>query len=151
MSLEQGSLDAVAVSEPALTRIARIGTLWLHGQMALPDFQWGVLAYGERLLFREQDTGVRFLRGYNRGVAQYREGKTARNVAIIAEATGESEEITREACWPGFSVDSDINWESIAEFQVWANAEGLMEHSLSRDQAFDSTFVSAARRPTITP
>ena len=149
MSLQSGAIDAVAVSEPALTRVAKIGTLWLAGQEALPDFQWGVLAFGERLLFREQDTGVRFLKGYQRGVAQYRQGKTERNVAIIAEATGESVETTREACWPHFRADSRINWESIAEFQTWANAEGLMEHTLTRDQAWDSTFISrATARPT---
>jgi NitT/TauT family transport system substrate-binding protein len=151
MSLEQGSLDAVAVSEPSLTRLAKIGTLWLSGQDELPDFQWAVIAFGARLLYREQDTGVRFIRAYNRGVAQYREGKTPRNVAIIAEGTGESEDVTREACWPGFRADSDINWESIAEFQQWANDEGLMEYTLSRDQAFDSTFVSAARLSTTRP
>jgi NitT/TauT family transport system substrate-binding protein len=151
MSLEQGSLDAVAVSEPALTRLGKIGTLWLRAEEAVPDFQWSVLAFGERLLFRDRETGIRFIRGYNRGVAQYLQGKTERNVAIIAEASGESEEVLREACWPGFSADSDVNWESIAEFQAWANAEGLMEHTLSRDQAFDSTFISAARVPTITP
>lgn len=151
MSLEQGSLDAVAVSEPSLTRLAKIGRLWLSGQDELPDFQWGVITFGPRLLYRDQDTGTRFVRAYIRGVAQYNEGKTPRNVAIIAEATGESEDVTREACWPGFRADADINWESIAEFQQWANDEGLMEYTLLRDQAWDSTFVSAARLSPTTP
>src|SRR5687767_2493381 len=34
MSLQNGSLDAAAVTEPALTRVAKIGTLWLSGQDA---------------------------------------------------------------------------------------------------------------------
>lgn len=151
MSLEQGTLDAVAVTEPSLTRLSKIGKLWLSGQDALPDFQWGVIAFGARLLYREQDAGVRFIRAYNRGVAQYREGKTPRNVAIIAEATGEPPELLREACWLGFTTDSYLNWESVAAFQQWANDEGLMEYTLSRDQAWDSTFVSAARQTTPAP
>ncbi len=146
MSLQSGAIDAVAVSEPALTRVAKIGTLWLAGQEARPDFQWGVLAFGERLLLRERETGIRFLRGYQRGVARYREGKTERNVTIIAEATGESPDITREACWPSFSADSRVNWESIRDFQDWANGQGLMEHTLTLDQAWDSTFISASTR-----
>ncbi|MDP9176525.1 MAG: hypothetical protein M3O61_02490 [Gemmatimonadota bacterium] len=148
MSLESGAVDAVAASEPALTRMVRIGKLWLSAQDALPDFEWGVLAFGERLVFKERDTGIRFLRGYKRGVARFREGKTPRNVAIIAEATGETPEITREACWPSFRADSRINWESIAEFQAWANVEGLMERTVSRDQVWDSTFVTASTRPS---
>lgn len=147
MSLETGAIDAVATSEPTLSRLTKIGRLWLSGQDALPDFQWGVLAFNERLAFRERDTGIRFLRAYNRGVARFQEGKTDRNVSIIAEATGETPEMTREACWPTFRPDSRINWESIAEFQAWANTQGLMERTVSRDQVWDSTFVTAAAVP----
>lgn len=147
MSLQRGSIDAVAVSEPALTRTLKVGRMWVRAQDVVPGFQWGVVAFGERLLYKERDTGLRFMRAYNRGVAQYREGKTPRNVAIIAEATGESEAITREACWPTFRAGSGINWESIAQFQQWANTEGLMEHTLTRDQVWDSTFVTASAAP----
>ena len=153
MSLERGSIDAVAVSEPALTRTSKIGRVWIRAQDAVPGFQWGVLAFGERLLSRERDTGHRFIRAYDRGVTQYLQGKTPRNVAIISAATGEEEAITREACWPTFRAGSGIDWESIAQFQRWANTEGLMEHTLSRDQVWDSTFVAAtaARTDSTTP
>jgi NitT/TauT family transport system substrate-binding protein len=147
MSLERGSIDAVAVSEPALTRTLKVGRMWVRAQDVAPGFQWGVVTFGERLLYRERDTGLRFMRAYNRGVAQYREGKTPRNVAIIAAGTGESEAITREACWPTFRAGSRIDWESIAQFQRWANTEGLMEHTLTREQVWDSTFVSASATP----
>jgi len=147
-SLQQGSIDAVAVSEPALTRTSKAGRVWIRAQDAVPDFQWGVLVFGERLLRKDRDAGMRFVRAYERGVTQYREGKTARNVAIIAKATGESEAITREACWPTFRAGSPIEWQSIDEFQRWANAEHLMERTLARDQVLDSAFVSASAAPT---
>ncbi len=142
-SLERGSIDAVAVSEPALTRTSKAGRVWIRAQDAVPGFQWGVLVFGERLLTTDRDAGLRFLRAYERGVARYREGKTARNVAIIAQATGESEAITREACWPTFRAGSPIEWQSIEQFQRWANSERLMEHTLTRDQVVDSAFVGA--------
>jgi NitT/TauT family transport system substrate-binding protein len=151
MSLERGSLDAVALSEPALSRTTKIGKLWVRAQDVVPDFQWAAIAFGERLLYKQPEVGVRFIRAYNRGVDQYREGKTDRNVAIIAKATGESEQIARDACWLTFRAGSRIDWESIAQFQRWANAEGLMEHTLSRDQVFDSTFISASSARPGTP
>jgi NitT/TauT family transport system substrate-binding protein len=147
MSLENGSLDAAAVTEPALTRVAKSGTLWLSAQDALPGYQWSVLAFSERLLVRERDTGLRFLRAYHRAVAQYREGKTDRNVAMLAQGTDETPEHTREACWPTFSADSRVNWSSIDEFQRWAMSEGFMERTVTEEQALDSTFV-AATAPT---
>ena len=138
------------MSEPALTRTSKVGEVWIRAQDVVPGFQWGVIAFGERLLQKDREAGTRFMRAYERGVEQYRTGKTARNVAIIAAATGDSEELTREACWPTFRAGSAIEWESIAQFQRWANAEGLMEHTLTRDQLWDSSFVSAARPRTYT-
>jgi ABC-type nitrate/sulfonate/bicarbonate transport system substrate-binding protein len=149
-SLERGAIDAVAVSEPALTRSAKAGKLWIRAQDVVPGFQWGVIAFGERLLAKDRETGIRFMRAYERGVEQYREGKTARNVKIIAAATGDTEEKTREACWPTFRAGSSIDWESIAQFQRWANTEHLMERTVTRDQVWDSSFVSAVRTRTYT-
>jgi ABC-type nitrate/sulfonate/bicarbonate transport system substrate-binding protein len=141
-SLESGSIDAVAASEPTLTRLKSVGSLWLSAEKALPDFQWGTIAFGERLLYRDRETGARFLHAYRRGVVQYQQGKTDRNVAIISSETGETPELIRAACWLPFRSDLRVNWESIREFQAWANKEGIMEHTLTLDQAMDSTFLS---------
>jgi NitT/TauT family transport system substrate-binding protein len=141
-SLASGSIDAVAASEPSLTRLKSVGSLWLSAEMVLPDFQWGTIAFGERLLYRDRETGARFLRAYRRGVVQYQQGKTDRNVAIISKETGETPELIRAACWLPFRADLRVNWESIRQFQAWANKEGIMEHTLSLGQAMDSTFLS---------
>ena len=152
-SLERGSIDAVAVSEPVLTRLGKTGRVWVRAEDVVPNFQWGVLVFGPRLLDRDRDVGVRFIRAYNRGVRRYGEGKTDRNVAVIAEASGTTEPMTRDACWLTFRPGSGIDWKSIAEFQRWANEHGLMEHTLTRDQVWDSSFVTAdsARVATTTP
>jgi NitT/TauT family transport system substrate-binding protein len=145
-ALETGSLDAVAASEPSLSRLKKKGTLWLSGEDAVPGFQWAVVAFGDRLLNRDRETGTRFIRAYLRGIAQYRQGKTDRNVAIIAEGTQETAEHIRDVCWPDFDPGGRINWESIAAYEAWAKTEGLMLKTVSQDQAFDSAFVTAAAR-----
>jgi NitT/TauT family transport system substrate-binding protein len=140
-TLEAGSVDAVAASEPTLTRLVKETPLWLSAEKVLPDYQWGILAFGERLLYRDRDTGARFLRAYSRGVAQYRKGKTDRNVGIIAGETGEDAALIRDACWLPFREDLRVNWKSIDEFQTWANAQGIMEHTVTFSQAMDTTFL----------
>ncbi|HEX7978763.1 MAG TPA: ABC transporter substrate-binding protein, partial [Gemmatimonadaceae bacterium] len=78
-SIERGTIDAVAVSEPGLTRSTKVGNLWIRAQDVVPGFQWGVIAFSERLLTKDRETGIRFMRAYERGVEQYRQGKTPRN------------------------------------------------------------------------
>ena len=143
-SLERGAIDGLAVTEPTLTRLSKVGRVWIRGEQAAPGLQWGLVTFGERLLTRDRALGVRFLRAYGRGVDQYLEGKTPRNVAIIADGTGEPEDVVREACWLTFRAGSPVNWESLMQFQRWANTEGLMEHTLTREQLWDSTFITAS-------
>ena len=144
-AIENGSLDAVAVSEPGLSRLKKIGTMWLAGEDVAPDFQWAVILFGDRLTNKDRETGERFLRAYQRGVAQYLKGKTDRNVAIIADATGDTPEHTKEVCWPHFDSDLRVNWASIAAYEAWAIGEKLMPVSVTRDQALDSLFLNTSR------
>jgi NitT/TauT family transport system substrate-binding protein len=141
-SLEKGTIDAVASGEPLLTRMKSIGPVWLAAEKVVPDFQWGTIAFNDRLLHKDRESGLRFLRAYNRGIAQYLQGKTDRNVAIIAQATGEKPELIRQACWLPFRSDLTVNWSSIEQFEAWAKKEGFIQEILSRDQAMDSTFVT---------
>lgn len=145
-SLDNGAIDLVAVSEPALQRVSRTHPLWLAGEDAVPNFQWAVLAYSERLWKQQPDLGVRFMRAYRRGLARYAEGKTARNVDIVARATNEEPAIVRDACWLTIPAHARITWPTIAAFQQWANSEGLMERTVTEAQAWDSTFVRATDR-----
>jgi len=142
-SIASGAIDAGAASEPILTRMRAVAPLWIAAEDAVPGFQWAVLVFGERLLTRERETGVRFLRAYRRGVMQYREGKTERNVEIIARGTGDSPDAIRAACWLDFSPGIPIAWPSIAEFQQWAHASGYMELEVTAPQAVDSGFLAA--------
>lgn len=140
-SLQTGAVDAGAVSEPTLSRLGGTQTRWLSGQVGAPDFQWGVLSFGERFLTREPELGVKFLRAFRRAVKQLNEGKTPRNVAILAKGTGDTPEFISAACWPSYHADARINWQSIADFQVWAMSQGLLKSAVSESQVWDSTFV----------
>jgi NitT/TauT family transport system substrate-binding protein len=142
-SLSSGAIDAAAASEPTLSRLKTVGPIWIAAEDVVPDFQWGALMFGERLLVRERDTGLRFLRAYRRGIAKYLEGKTDRNVTIIAEGTGESPDVVRAACWLPFHLDAHINWSSVAGFQAWARSQGFMERTVTSEQAIDSGFLAS--------
>ena len=143
-SLEDGAIDAISTTEPNLSRLVKVGQRWLGGQEATPDMQWGVISFSERMLNADREAGVRFLRAYRRGVAQYNTGKTPRNIAIIAKATGDPEDVIRDACWPSFRADSRINWTTVEAFQAWALANKLMETTVTQSQVWDSSFLVAS-------
>jgi len=145
-SLGNGAIDLAAISEPALRRVSLEHPLWLVGERAVPNFQWAVIAYSERLWKRQPDLGHRFMRAYRRGLMRYAEGKTARNVDIVARATNEDPAIIRDACWLTMPTHARITWPTIDAFQLWANGQGLMERRVTETQLWDSTFVHASDR-----
>lgn len=142
-ALSAGSIDAALTGEPWLSRAlrARKGDVWISAQRVLPDFQYSSIFYGPNLLERDRDSGRRFMAAYREGVAQYLEGKTPRNVDIIARATGEDASLVRESCWLAMRADSRINLSTLLEFQRWASAHGFVARPATAAQIWDSSFV----------
>jgi NitT/TauT family transport system substrate-binding protein len=147
-ALQQGAVDLALVSEPFVTRItdAKAGVVWKRVSEVTPDFQSAVLIYGSRLLAGDGAVGKRFMTAYLKGVAQYSEGHTARNLAIVSQATGLEEALLQKTCWPPFHIDGYINTTSISQFADWAVTQELLDSTLTEEQFWDARFVEHANQ-----
>jgi NitT/TauT family transport system substrate-binding protein len=143
-AIAEGSVDAVGATEPWLTQVARQGTQWLSAQEVLPDYQWGVMTFGPRLLGQDRGVGVRFMVAFRRGVEQYNQGKTPRNLEVLARETGQTQDELRTACWPSIRADGRINLASILEYQEWGRQRGVIDTPATPAMIWDSSFVTAA-------
>ena len=143
-SLGNGSVDAASMSEPLVTRIGRMGTVWLRSHEATPGFQWSVMSFGKRLLREDPEAGVRFVTAYRRGVALFREGKTPENLERLERLTQEDREILKASCWPFFPADLRPNMASVLEYQQWALEHDYLDETATLAQLWDSTFVVAS-------
>lgn len=143
-ALSTGTFDAAILSEPFLSRAARRGTLWLRSQDATPDLEIGGILFGERLLTRDRDVGVRFLAAYRRGVARFLEGKTPANLAAMQRATGLDSTTLAQACWPAFRADGRLSLADVMDYQGWLMTEHFASASARPDQFWDSTLIVAS-------
>ena len=145
-ALADSVLDASASAEPYLSRAAQAGSLWIRAQDVAPDYQWGVLTFGTRLLTERPDLGERFLAAYRRGAAQANLGKTPHNLEVLSRATGMTLEELRNTCWPTFREDGRIRLQDILDYQRWARAHGLLDTVATPEQLYDSSFAVASDR-----
>lgn len=143
-ALADSVLDASSSAEPYLSRAAQGGSLWIRAQDVVPDYQWGVLSFGARLLTERRDLGVRFLAAYRRGAAQVNLGKTQHNLEVLSRATGMTLDELRAACWPAFRADGRIQLQDILDYQSWAHSQHLLDTLASPGQLYDSTFAVAS-------
>jgi NitT/TauT family transport system substrate-binding protein len=147
-SLQKGVIDAGVMSEPSITRFHDLGIAepWHPFSDVASKGQWGVIAFGPRLLERERDLGLRFLRAYLRGVRAYAEGKTAANLKSISAMTGDDPNLLRRACWPSIRRDGQVSAEGIADFIAWGRDRGYVESAVDSGDLIDTRLLAEASR-----
>lgn len=148
-ALRKGTIDYALAGEPWFTRTieARAARPWLSMDSLMHGEAYTYVLFGPNLLRQDRQTGMAVMRGYLDAVARYREGKTDRNLEVIATALGESREQLARTCWPAVSRDGRLNAHDITTFQDWALAHKYIARTAPIDLVWDSSFVAAAARP----
>lgn len=145
-ALEQEAVDAVTNNEPWVSRMKKAGHQPILTPITrlLPNSQSAITLYGPSLLDGDPDAGNRFMLAYLKAVQQYNEGKTDRNLEIMAKYLNLDAELLKEMCWPSFRGDGQVNVESVLDFQRWLVERGLLDEALPADQIVDMRFVEHA-------
>lgn len=146
-ALADGSILMAYATEPWATRLLDAGpnAFLLRDDQVWPGADWGLLIFGHTLLGENQAIGERFMVGYLNAVADYLEGKTEANVAMLAEATQLEPDLIQQACWPAFKNDGSVNTAHIMEFQEWAQGRDFLDDIVPEDQVYNDHFVEFAR------
>ena len=145
-AIESGALAGSVLAEPWLTRMENTGlvTTFAKAQEIIPNYQLGILAFGEKLLQENPEAGVRFVAAYLQGIRDYLEGKTDDNVNIIVERTGLGKPIIDAACWPPFRENGKIDFTGIDAFQNWAIKSGYLDNAVTEKQFWDPSYIQKA-------
>lgn len=145
-ALRKGTIDVALAGEPWLSRIQEAGAarVWVRAEEVAPNETFGYVFFGPNLLGKNRDAGRRFMLAYREAIELYSQGKTERNVAILAAATGEDPALLRKACWASMRPDSRIDAAAMMEFQKWTQARGLVPTLATVAQLWDSTFIAYA-------
>lgn len=146
-AIESGAVDAALAGEPWLSRTLAAGKAdsWIRITDVMPDVEVTLLFYGERLVERDRDAGVRFLRALDSALRKLSEGPTSENVALLADVTGEDPAVIRGACWAFAPGDGRVRLESVMRFQDWAARRGLIDRVVTGAELWDGGFVDRVR------
>lgn len=147
-SLVRGDIDFAVASGTSLSRLLASETVEVlkPGQEILPEGQLAVVLFGPRLLDDDPETGVRFIAAYLRGVRQYQEGKTERNLELLLRGQRWSREELLETCWVAVREDGRVDLQSLLEYQRWAVPRGLLSRVLEAEEIWEPRFVEEALR-----
>jgi NitT/TauT family transport system substrate-binding protein len=140
-------IDAIRfIGEPNLSNALSEGwgAIVAKPEDVAPGHQTAVLVYGKRLAIDEPDLGRRFMRAYLRGVRQFNEGKTERNVAILSRHTKLPPKIIRDSCWISIANDGRIDVKAVQPFLDWALAHRYLDGPIAESQWWNGSFADVA-------
>jgi len=146
-ALRSDQVDIVFALEPWVTRLIADGDLSivLPIEPLVDGLQSSAIAYSESLMANE-DAAQRFAVAYMQAVRQYAQGATPRNVEIVAAFAQLDAELVKRVCWSYAPTDGTIDAQSLATYQEWLLAEGLVDRVLEPDEYIDTRFAEEAVR-----
>lgn len=147
-ALSTGAVDIAQMGEPWITRTLAAGsaTTWYPFEESLPNAQFAVIWYGPSITIENPDAGNRFMVAYMQAVQQYNQGKTDRNVELMAEFTKSTPEDASASCWLALTKDGNINVEFVLDFQQWALGKGYIDGAMTVDEFWDGSFLEYAHK-----
>jgi len=145
-AFEQKTLELTLNSEPWITRFKEAGHsgVLTPPSELVPDAEAAVILYGPTMLGENRDVANRFMTAYLKAVRQYNEGKTPRNIELLAEFSDIDPEFLEKMCWPALRTSGELNVQAVLDFQAWAMEAGHLDNALSPEQFYDGSFVSQA-------
>jgi NitT/TauT family transport system substrate-binding protein len=145
-AFKNGELDVAFESEPWLTRNVDSGNsvIWRDVKDLIPEAQFAVIIFGPNMLEKNPDAGRRFMVAYLKAVRQYNQGKTERNLTLLATFTESEPAFLEKVCWPTIRDDIMINTQTVLDFQKWALENNLIDGEVSLDKIWDPSFVEFA-------
>jgi len=145
-ALRTGAIDMTNVAEPWILRImnAGVGEMWRPVQEDFPNSPFSILMFGPNLLEKNPEIGKRFMIAYLKAIQKYNEGKTDRNMEIIAKYTEQKPEELMQMCWQPMVPNGKLNVQGILDFQEWALAKGYVDATLPEEQLWDPSFIEYA-------
>ncbi|MBU1997873.1 MAG: ABC transporter substrate-binding protein [Candidatus Omnitrophota bacterium] len=147
-ALASGAINAAILFEPlASIAQAEIQLFPLYYKDEVNDIPLGAcLWYGPNLIEKRPETGIKFMRAFLKGIRQYNQGKTKRNIEILNKYIGLEEELLNKINWPVFaSSENNINFEALEIYQDWLIEKRYLNERLDINTLIDMSFLEKAK------
>lgn len=145
-ALNNGAAILVSASEPNITQfqeLAGVETI-IDFSEYLPEMNYAFIAFGQHLLIDDPNLGERFMVAYLKGVRQYMQGPTPRNIELISGFTSLEPEFLERVCFTAIREDGRINYAAILPYLEWEYEAGNIVAINTEEQMWDSRFVEYA-------
>ena len=144
-AFETGAIDGAYLMEPYITQAVMNGkaAIFLPGDAFIPNYSTP-LYYGPAFIDNNPELGRKFMVAYLQGVRQYNQGKTERNLDIMAKYTHLDRDLLKQTCWVEIAGNGDMPKDAVRDYTDWMQAEGTITRTIPDNQLYDMSFANYA-------
>jgi NitT/TauT family transport system substrate-binding protein len=144
-AFETGAIDGAYLMEPYITQAVMNGkaVVFLPGDAFIPNYSTP-LFYGPAFIDDNPDLGRKFMVAYLQGVRQYNQGKTEKNLDIMAKYTQLDRDFLKQTCWVEIAGNGELPKDAVRDYMDWMQAEGTITRTVPDNQLFDMSFANYA-------
>lgn len=140
--LQKGFLDAGFLVEPFLSFLKKDQAFsFLSFENEFPDVSGAYIIYGERLLRKDPSLGRKFMAAYLKGCRQYDQGKTPRNIEILAKYIELSPQMLKSMSWPAVAPEDLLRTKPLEDYQEWLLKKGFLTGKIDVRLLTDDRFL----------
>lgn len=105
----------------------------------------GFLIYGQKLLVKNPELGIKFMVAYLKGWEKYKEGKTVRNIEILEKRFEMDKELLKKMYWPIINPDGIYKTKILKDYQDWLLEKNYIKEKINIDSLIDLKFLKKAK------
>jgi ABC-type nitrate/sulfonate/bicarbonate transport system substrate-binding protein len=143
-ALKSGDVDVAFAPEPLLTLAQDLGLAVPLVNLNEWNEDGSFIMFGPTLLEKDRELGKRFMVAYLKGARQFAEGKTPRNVEILAKFADIEKELVERQCWPIQGPNGTMDLGKTLEMQDWFFERGVQDQKATAEQLMDASFLEYA-------
>ncbi|MBF0331948.1 MAG: hypothetical protein HQL17_08460, partial [Candidatus Omnitrophica bacterium] len=146
-ALGAGTIDASVLLEPfvSIAQKKDIELEFIPFVRHFPNAQASFIVFGAHLIEKDKALGVRFMNAYLKGARQLAQGKTSRNIEILAKALGQNEKLLEHMIWPVYKPENMMaRKDLLKDYQDWLVRKKFLPVAIDVGNLFDTYFLDKA-------
>lgn len=145
VAINSGVLDAGFLVEPFITLLkSKSDISFISFGDEFPDTPSAFITYGDNLLKKNPQVGIKFMAAYLMGCKQYSKGKTKRNIEILKRYLILDEEMLKSMEWPVIRPEGINDIKILNDYQDWLFEKHYIDGKIDIKLLVDTSFMEKA-------
>lgn len=147
MAMQKDMVSGGFLIEPFITRLSGFKEISvIYFGQEFNDTPFSFIIYGDTLVNKNPELGLKFMIAYLRGCKQYRQGATKRNMEIMKKYFSLDEDTLKTMRWPFVDPEGLFKSKVLEDYQDWLIRKKYIDEKVNVGLMIDTSFLEKGKK-----